>query len=342
MRKSTTASLLVGVGAAAIAAARLLRNTTELDGKSVLITGSSRGLGLALAEEYGRRGARLILTARDPNELQRARTYLLSRGAVSSEDAVALIPCDVTSSDQTAEMIALASSRFDRIDVLVNNAGIITVGPVEDQPLSAFEDAMRTNYFGMVHATLAVLPQMLARGAGSIVNITSIGGKVAVPHLLPYAASKFATVGFSEGLRAELRGKGIRVTTVCPGLMRTGSFREALFTGDREREYRWFSLGASLPGASTSAAHAARRIVRATELGTAEIFITPQAWIAGRLGQAMPNTTAAVLKMVNDYVLPNPVNGNREPEHGRHTRGKELSSLLPLGRRAAKRYNQEA
>lgn len=121
---------------------------------------------------------------------------------------------------------------LSRVSVLVNCAGIITVGPVEDQPVSAFTGAMESNYYSAVYSALAVIPEMLARGEGNIVNIASIGGKLAVPHLLPYTASKFALVGFSQGLHAELRSKGIRVTTVCPGLMRTGSHIQAQFTGE--------------------------------------------------------------------------------------------------------------
>ena len=113
----------------------------------------------------------------------------------------------------------------------MNNAGIILVGPLESQSLASYRQAMDVNFFGALHTTLAVLPQMLARGEGAIVNIASIGGKVAFPYLLPYVASKFAMTGWSQGLRAELAGKGIRVTTVSPGIMRTGSHIQARFSG---------------------------------------------------------------------------------------------------------------
>src|SRR5204863_5194639 len=119
--------------------------------------------------------------------------------------------------------------------------------------------------------TLSVLPAMRRQGEGRIVNISSIGGKIAVPHLLPYDASKFALTGFSEGLRAELLKDGIYVTTVCPGLMRTGSPRNADFKGQHEAEYAWFSIGDSLPGMSMSAEAAAERIVTAFRQGEAEV-----------------------------------------------------------------------
>jgi short-subunit dehydrogenase len=244
-------------------------------------------------------------------------------------------------------MVATATLLLGRVDILINNAGIITVGPVENQPLGAFRAAMESNYFGMVQATLAVLPQMLARSerggradAGAIVNIASIGGKVSVPHLLPYSASKFAAVGWSQGLRAELRSKGIRVTTVCPGLMRTGSPGKALFVGDREKEYRWFHLSASLPLVACSAGHAARQILRAVETGKGEIAITAQAAVAARLAQVAPEITSALLSAVNTLVLPAPTHGNREPLPGDQNSRKAVSALTVLGDRAATHWNQ--
>ena len=167
--------------------------------------------------------------------------------------------------------------------MLINNAGVITVGPIENQTLEQFREVMDSNFYSGLHCTLAVLPQMLERRAGSIATVTSIGGRISVPHLLPYCASKFAAVGFSEGLGIELRSRGIRVTTICPGLMRTGSHRNALFTGDASREYQWFSLAANMPGASASARHAAKKIANGIAAGCAEITITPEALIAARL-----------------------------------------------------------
>lgn len=336
-------ALAATAGAGCIGTSLLLKKARRhrrrtLAGKVVVITGSSRGLGLAMAEEFGRNGARLVLTARHLDGLERARAYLLKKRAVR-EDDVEMIACDLTEADQAEEMIARATSRFGQIDVLVNNAGIISVGPVENQPLSAFLDAINGIYYPMLYSTLAVLPQMLARRSGSIVNITSIGGKMAVPHLLPYSASKFATVGFSQGLHAELRAKGVRVTTVCPGLMRTGSHLNALFTGDQQSEYRWFSLSATLPGLSASAEHAARKIVRATIRGATEITITPQAFIAARLAQVSPECTAALMHLVNSLILPGPGNSS-QAKPGKESKGKEWKPAMVLGSRAAGRYNQ--
>lgn len=333
----------VCAGATAVVLYRGLSNlaSRRLQGKVVLITGGSRGLGLAMAEEFGRRGARLVLTARDPNELERARTLLIRRHLVRDESDVLVIPADLRDPQQTEQMVQRATDSFGQVDILVNNAGIITVGPIENQTAQDFHEVMDANFFTGLHCSLAILPQMLRRRSGSIVNITSIGGKIPVPHLLPYTASKFAAVGFSQGLNAELRSKGIHVLTVCPGLMRTGSHLQAQFTGDAAREYRWFSFSANLPGASTSAAAAARRIVRAVLLRESEIAITPQAIFAARSASLAPEVIGQAMSMAN-RLLPSPADGHYEPRPGSHFRDAEVKPISSIGSAAARRYNQTA
>ena len=307
-----------------------------------MIGGGSRGLGLALAEEFGRHGARLALAARHGDGLERARIHLEQCGAVADADDVLTVAADLTQPDQAQEVIRRATERFGRVDILVNNAGVITVAPVENQRLENFRGAMEANFFSAVHSTLAVLPQMLERRDGIIVNIASVGGKVAVPHLLPYSASKFALVGFSEGLHAELRGKGIHVLTVCPGLMRTGSHLGARFSGDAEREYEWFSLAANLPAMSASAAHAARRIVRALAARQTEIAITPQALVAARLSAVVPEVTLRALALVNRLLPAADGGAGQEPRRGVDVRSREWRASAAIGGRAARRYNQSA
>jgi short-subunit dehydrogenase len=334
-----TAIACTGALAVGAVAAVKKRRAASLRGKVVVITGGSRGLGLALAEEFGRRGARLVLTATDSAELERAKALLLERSAVTSEEDVFVTAHDLRRQEEAEQLIAQATAHFGRIDVLVNNAGVITVGPVENQRVEDFREAMESNFFSGLQCTLAALPQMLARGQGSIVNITSIRGKIAVPHLLPYVASKFAAVGFSEGLNMELRAKGIKVTTVCPGLMRTGSHGNALYTGDAAREYRWFSLGASLPVVSASAQSAARKVVRATMAGTSEIAITPQAMLAARFADVCPTATMRAMQVVN-MALPSAVAGATAKRRGAEVRGLEITHALVLGNAAARRYNE--
>ena len=307
-----TAQVLTGVVAAAAAATYALtsRPPKRRPGQVVLITGGSRGLGLALAERYGRSGARLVLAARDVEELISARHTLLDRGAVQSPDDVLLIPADLTDATQAVMLIDHAVGHFGRIDVLINNAGIIEVGPVENQPIAAYRRAMATNFFAALHTTHAALPHLLGRAAGaedaSIVNIASIGGKFAMPHMLPYVASKFALLGFSQGLHAELRYKGVRVTTVCPGLMRTGGEAHADFTGRVKEEQRWFTLAARTPILAASVRHAAQKIYWAVDAGRAEITITPQAWLAARFAGLAPGTTQFLASLANRFFLPEP------------------------------------
>lgn len=314
------------------------RRTRNPRGKVVVITGGSRGLGLALAEELARRGARLVLAARDPYELDRARRMLIATGLAKEVD-VLTVSADLCIQADAEGLIEQATRHFGQVDVLINNAGIITVGPIENHSAADFHRAMEANFFSGLYCTLSVLPQMTGRRDGAIVNITSVGGKVAVPHLLAYAASKFAAVGFSEGLAVELRRKGIRVTTVVPGLMRTGSHRNALFTGDAAREYRWFSLAANLPGLSAAADRAARKIVNAIVAGAAEVTITPQAFLASRFANVSPALTQQVMRGMH---LLQPAGGSVDAPsvRGEEARSREWLPAATLGAAAARRYNQ--
>jgi short-subunit dehydrogenase len=314
MKKSRAAlrivQLFAGLSAAAAAYRLASRPTKPRPRQIVLITGSSRGLGLALAERYARAGAKLILTSRDHDELILARSTLITRHAIQNPEDVLLIPADLTDAAQATSLIERSIDHFGRIDILINNAGIIEVGPVENQPLAAYRRAMATNFFAALYTTHAALPYMLKRppgtGDAAIVNIASIGGKFAMPHMLPYVASKFALTGFSEGLHAELRHKGVRVTTVCPGLMRTGGEAHATYTGQTRKEKDWFMLAAKTPVIAASVKYAADKIYNAVAAGRAEITITPQAWLAARVSGLAPGTTQYLASLANQYLLPPP------------------------------------
>jgi NAD(P)-dependent dehydrogenase (short-subunit alcohol dehydrogenase family) len=308
----------------------------DLRGNVVLITGGSRGLGLAMAEEFARQGARLVICARDENELRMAEERLRALGA-----EVFAAPCDVADRAQVQKLIRTATERFGSIDVLVNNAGIITVGPLKSQTLEDFERSMDTIFWGTVYPTLEVLPQMLARRSGRIANITSIGGRVSVPHLLPYNCAKFATVGFSEGLRAELAKDNIKVTTAVPGLMRTGSYINAEMKGKQRAEYAWFSLSSSLPLLTAGAERAARRIVNGVRRGAAEVVITPQAQLASLIHGIAPGLTADVLGLIN-RLLPDEAGGSSERVRGREVESAVSQSFLTaLGKKAAREYQHQ-
>jgi NAD(P)-dependent dehydrogenase (short-subunit alcohol dehydrogenase family) len=330
--------MLAAAGAGALVAARAFYRRWqeyELKGKTVLITGGSRGLGLVLAREFADEGANVAICARDRGELERAREDLARRGA-----NVFAFPCDVTERAQVRELVEVVSRRFGGVDVLVNNAGVIQVGPLEVMTLEDFEQAMAVHFWGPLYTTLEVLPQMRRRQDGRIVNVSSIGGKIGVPHLVPYSASKFALVGLSDGLRAELAKDNVFVTTVCPGLMRTGSPRNANFKGQHRAEYAWFSIGDALPVTSIQVERAARQIVAACRRGQAELVITTQAVLAVKFRALFPEATADILALAN-RLLPGPGGIGRKRAKGSESVSAASPSLLTiLSDRAAQRNNE--
>ncbi len=314
----------------------ILRNQRmiDIDGKVVVITGGSRGLGLVLARTLVERGARVAICARDLDELGRARRELEQLGG-----EVFSAQCDVTDRDDVLNFIAAVEDDFGAIDILINNAGVIQVGPIEHMTADDFEQALSVNLRGPLHAMLAVLPGMRRRNAGRIVNIASIGGRVAVPHLAPYSTSKFALVGLSEGMRAELIKDGIYVTTVCPGLMRTGSPRHGLFKGNHQAEYAWFTIGDSLPVTSISAESAADQIIRAFSRGDAEVTISPQAKLLSLVHGVFPGLMQEILGVVNRY-MPGPT-GSRATVEGKDAESVFAPSVLTrLSDDAARRNNE--
>lgn len=266
----------------------------------VVITGGSRGLGLAIARELAREGARLVLIARDIEELERARQELGTEAGT-----VHVIACDVGVAEQVEAAMAEVQERFGRIDVLINDAGILQFGPLAHMSRDDFESAMNVHLWGPFHTMMAAIPTMHRQGGGRIVNISSIGGMVALPHMAPYIASKFALVGLSDALRAELARQNIHVTTVCPGLMRTGSHVNALFKGQHQAEFAWFSIGNAFPLASVSERRAARRVVDACRHGASHLTIGVPARLA-IIGNALfPELTADIMAWVN-RLLPDP------------------------------------
>jgi NAD(P)-dependent dehydrogenase (short-subunit alcohol dehydrogenase family) len=254
---------------------------------------------------------------------------------------VLTVPCDVSDRAQVARLVEAALEAHGRIDVLVNNAGLIQVGPAHTMTVEDFETAMDTMFWGTVYTTLAALPHMRGHGQGRIVNITSVGAKVSIPHLLPYSCAKFAAAAFSEGLRAELHGTGVKVVTIAPGLMRTGSYLNAIFKGAEEGEAAWFSLGASLPGISMSAKRAARQIIAATASGRAERILSLPANFIARFHGMFPGLTSEILGLVN-RVLPH---GSERTERGDESAVLQkpvIRALTVLGRRAAERLQPVA
>ncbi len=307
MASFTTKTLVwSALGVGALAAVRALLNTSryiDFQDKTVVITGGSRGLGLVMARQFARQGARVAICARDEAELSRAKgdVQLYAR----HPDAVLTFVCDVTDRAQVGQFIDAVDARLGPVDILVNNAGTILATPFEHMTEADLRETMETNFWSAVHTIDAVLPRMRARRQGRLVNIASLGGKIPVPHLLPYVASKFALVGYSEGIRAELVKDGIYVTTVCPGLIRTGSPRNAYFKGQPEKEYAWFKIADSLPLLTVSAEECARQILTACQAGKAELIVSVPAKLATTVHGLFPELTADILTLVN-ALLPDP------------------------------------
>jgi len=305
--------------------------------KRVLITGGSRGLGLVLARELASQQARLAICARKPEELERAAAELGSSGSPPLTWV-----CDLTQPAQVKSMIDGITEKLGPIDVLINNAGIIGVGPLSTMTRADFEEALAVNFWGAYNTVEAVLPTMRQQHEGRIVNISSIGGKVSIPHLLPYSTAKFALAGYSQGLRAELADEGIVVTTIYPGLMRTGSPRNATFKGKHEAEYLWFKLGDSLPLLTISAEHAARAIIEACRNGEAEAVLSLPAQLLVLLQYLVPESVATMKTLAN-RLLPSADGSGPEGHRGKDSETPLTQSfLMELTDAAAVRNNEMA
>jgi len=305
-----------------------------------LVAGASRGLGLLIARQLMAHDCTVVVCAREREELDKACQLLDPTG-----ERVLTYVCDVSQSEAVAEMVRWTEAEVGPIEVAITVAGVIQVMPLRNTRLEHFEEAVDIMTFGPIHVALAVLPEMRRRGRGRIGTITSIGGAVSVPHLLPYSTAKFGAVGFSRGLSAELAGTGITSTTVVPGLMRTGSHVNAWFGGAATAEFAWFAPGASAPLLAMDAERAAARIVRGVLAGRNQVVLTPLAKIGMRVSGLAPSLTTTAMKVM-DRMLPSPSEQNQDPTTvDGHTARRRLSSpvverLSTLGTRAAHRFNQ--
>ena len=330
-RRSGSRRTLLLTAALALIFRRTFKAPYLLAGKSVLITGGSRGLGLALARELGRYGARVTLMARDEAELRRAQQDLSARG-VSAQIAVG----DVTVQSDIDRAIETAAATYGQLDVVANVAGVIQNGPLDNLSEADFRRSLEVNALGPLRVTTAALPWLRA-SRGRVLIVASVAGKLAVPHLSSYSVSKFAAAGLGQALRAELAQDGVGVTTVCPGLMRTGSPRQATIKGQHRREYALFATLDNLPLISLDADVAARRIVRALIHGDAEVMVGGPAW-ALKYSQALaPQLVADVLALTN-RLLPGPASSDVA------LRGREAESAItranPIKRRAETALNE--
>jgi NAD(P)-dependent dehydrogenase (short-subunit alcohol dehydrogenase family) len=338
LTKGQSAAVAIGGLALASWAARQARTRSySFAGKVCLITGGSRGLGLVMARQICAEGGRVALLARDVDELRRAHDELAVGGA-----DVAAIPCDLREREQIEEAVRTVVAHFGGIDVLINNAGIIEVGPLEHMKREDFERAMQLHLWAPFTMMREVIPHMRRRGGGRIVNISSIGGKVGVPHLAPYCASKFALVGLSDSMRSELAADNIFITTAAPGLMRTGSHVNAQFKGRHAEEFAWFAVANSMPGLSMKAERAAAKILDACRRGQPELTLTIAARAAIMGNAVFPNVTGRVLRLVG-RLLPRATDSSGDTlRTGGESRSHKLTPewLTRLADRATERNNE--
>ena len=305
-----------------------------------LVAGGSRGLGLLIARELAACGHLPVVCARDPEGLRRAEAWLARSGHEVRTEV-----CDVSDAEAVSALVSRVESEIGPVEVALHVAGVIQVGPLECLTRQHFEEAADIMLWGPINVALAVLEGMKARGRGRIGIVTSIGGMVSVPHLLPYSVAKFGAVGFSQGLRAELAGTGVTVTTIVPGLMRTGSHLHAQFAGNHTAEYAWFAPGASLPLISVDAERAAAKITAGVLRGRGVVLLTPLAKVGARFNGLAPSTTGLLMGVMG-RLLPNPPEGTRPVgtmtghQAREHLHSRLVEALTTLGTRAAERFNQ--
>ncbi len=304
MKKKYRSLIWLGAGAGALMALRSLsRNRREFDfqNKIVVITGGSRGLGLVLARMLAQEGAKLAICARTADQLSSAEAELKRNGATVFAQV-----CDVTDKQQAENFLDQVVATYGQIDVLINNAGVIQAAPLENTELKDYQEAMNIHFWAPLYTMMHVVPAMKARGEGRIVNVASIGGRMSVPHIVPYSASKFALVGLSKGFAEELRKDGIYVTTINPGLIRTGSVYNIKVKGQHEKEFAWFTTMGANVLTSSGAEATARQIIDACRYGEAEVITNFPARILALANSIFPEITADIAGLVTEYILPKP------------------------------------
>ncbi|WKN32605.1 SDR family oxidoreductase [Porifericola rhodea] len=334
-------------GITSIALTRLLTHKERrfnIDQKVCLVTGGSRGLGLEISRLLVKEGARLAICARDKSELKSAKKDLDELGASYGSEGVYAIPCDITNPEQVTNMFRLIRKRFGAVEVLINNAGVIQIAPAEEMEMQEYEEAMNLHFWAPLRLMEAVLPEMRKKKEGRIVNIASLAGKVIVPHLAPYTASKHALVGLSESLHAEMQKYNIYITTVCPGLMRTGSVRQMIHKGQHEKEHALAEVVSSQPLTPMNAKRAAEAIVTACKHGETSLIIPLQAKVLTAANGIFPGLFADAMGLLNRF-LPAPGGIGNEWVRGYESETDLVPAILKsVNEKAARRnneYNQE-
>ncbi len=289
--------LALAAGGAVTMSVLRSRRRVDLNDRVVFITGGSRGLGLLLAQRFIDEGARVAFCARNGREVERARQQLSFGGAT-----VFGYVCDVSRREEVEATIQRVEADLGPIEVLVNNAGTITLGPVESMTVEDFEREMSVHFFGQLYTTMAIAPGMRERKWGRIVNISSIGGRFNTPHLAAYNAAKFASAGLSQSMRVELSKYNIYTTTVFPFLMRVGSFINADVKGQHKKEWAIGQLMDSLPFTSTTGERTAEAIIEAAKWGDATLVPSKRASATVLFANVFPNLFQDLMALANRFM----------------------------------------
>ena len=330
--------MLGGAVVGGLLATRMLnkqKRFLELPNRVVLITGGTRGLGLVMARRLAKKGAKVAICGRDQDSIDGASEQL---GKLTAD--FLCIKCDVTSKSEVKEMVEQIREHWGEVEVLINNAGIIQVGPIENMQEEDYQRSLEVHFWGAYNLIQEVLPAMKTAGSGRIVNIASINAKVSFPHLLPYTVGKYALSGFSEGITSELANYGIRVTSVYPGLMRTGSPRNIDVKARHKKEYAWFKVSDSLPVLSMSAEKAASEIIKSMQYGSKILNLGWPTKIATFIEGIAPGLNIRIFELANKF-LPDPVVSDYSEQKGYESESEITNSAFTRKTEIAEEKNNQ-
>jgi NAD(P)-dependent dehydrogenase (short-subunit alcohol dehydrogenase family) len=303
-----TGLIALGVAGLSLAVATRRPRSLDLRGRVAVVTGGGRGLGLAITRELLRCGCRVAICGRDGEIIRRSVEELERQGFEIIGKA-----CDASDPEQVKAFVDVVINNYGAVDILVNNAGQCFVGPAAELAPVDMQSALRNIFWVQYHPTMALLPHMRNRGFGRIVNVTSLAGKLPIPHQSAYTAAKYAATGWSQTLSIELASEGIEVSTITPPPLRNGAPLHVNFNGDREAEFQWFTHVLTSPMTASTAQRTARVVASALRRGDRERAVSAMSWLSARAFGVAPNLLSHWLGWVNRKLPPSAAPGLTSP-----------------------------